>query len=170
MKKIILISASLNPKSLSAILIKHTASVLQSQGHETEIIDLRNENMPFCDGRKTEEYPANIQEIYKKVEQADYAIFGMPVYCYSMSGALKNFIDIFAYAFKNKTVGICSAAGSKMSYLASADLMNVLSFNSQALTVQPTVMVDYSDFKDGKLESEKAEEKVIQMIKALLNK
>ncbi|MBT4937064.1 NAD(P)H-dependent oxidoreductase [Candidatus Peregrinibacteria bacterium] len=167
MKKVILISGSLRKSSLSSVLIQEARRVLQEKGLDTEIIDLKDESIPFCDGRPREEYPQNIQEIYEKIEKSDYAIFGMPVYCYSVSGPLKNFIDIFSRAFTGKYFGVCSAAGSKLSYLATADLMKMMSFESKSIGIQPTIMADNSDFKDGKIESLEIKERIAQMIEVL---
>ena len=89
--------------------------------------------------------------MYLQIEKADYIVFGFPVYCYSISGVLKNFIDLFSHAMTNKFFGVCAAAGSSRSYLAVADLHTILSFESKALGIQPSVVVDDSDFKDGVL-------------------
>lgn len=170
MKKIILISGSLRKKSLSSILIQNAEKVLQEKGVLTEIIDLKNEQIPFCDGRSMEEYPDNIQNIYKKIEESDYAIFGMPVYCYTVSGPLKNFIDIFSKAFTNKYFGICVAAGSKLSYLATADLMKIMSFESKSTGIHPVVMTDNSDFHDQEIKNPEIKERIIKMIEVLITK
>jgi NAD(P)H-dependent FMN reductase len=168
MKKIILIAGSLRENSLSFLLLQKANNILQKKGFTTEIVNLRNEDIPFCDGRSLEEYSKNIQDIYARIESSDYAIFGMPVYCYSISGPLKNFIDIFSHAFTGKCFGVCSAAGSKLSYLATADLMKIMSFESKSLGVQPTVMADFHDFENQEIKNPKIIEKIEEMINALL--
>jgi NAD(P)H-dependent FMN reductase len=102
------------------------------------------------------------------VNEADGLIFGMPVYCYSVSGPLKNLIDITASAMEKKVAGILCNTGSSMSYLASSDLAKILAYESQVLAVQPVVCSSYEDFKDGKLSSEKVHEKLNAMIEVLL--
>lgn len=167
MKKIILISGSLSQKSLSASLIHESIKILKKHKYSTELIDLRSEDMPFCDGRKLEEYPARIREIYSLIQESDALIFGMPVYCYSVSGPLKNFIDIFSQAFEKIPFGVCSAAGTKLSYLATADLMKILSYESKCVMVQPTVMADGKDFDKGVLVSKEVIKKIEDMIHVL---
>lgn len=167
MKKIILISGSLRKGSLSSILIQKTNKVLQEKGFTTEIIDLQKEQIPFCDGRSLDKYPENIQSIYKRIENSDYTVFGMPVYCYSVSGPLKNFIDIFSNAFTDKYFGICSAAGSKLSYLATADLMKMMSYESKSTGIQPIVMADRHDFEEEKIKNPEINERIIKMIEVL---
>ncbi len=170
MKKVILISGSLREGSLSAILIKKTAEELEGKGFESEIIDLKNEEIPFCDARALDEYPANIKSIYEKIKKSDYVIFGMPIYCYSISGALKNFIDIFSQAFANKYFGICAATGSKLSYLASADLIRIMSFESKSIGIQPIVLADSKDFENGELKNPEILERITRMTKVLTSK
>mgnify|MGYP001296316130 FL=1 len=96
-------------------------------------------------------------------------IIGMPVYCYSVSGPLKNLIDITSSAMENKVAGILCTTGSSMSYLASADLAKILAYESQVLSVQPVVCSSYEDFKNGKLESQKVHDKLNAMIEALIS-
>jgi FAD reductase [NAD(P)H] len=67
--------------------------------------------MQFCDGRKFEEYNPNLQSMYAQMEESEAIIFGMPVYQYSMSGVLKNILDICGGALKQKYVGIIVNAG-----------------------------------------------------------
>ena len=91
MKKVVLISTSLSTTSKSAILIQSAAEQLK----KAEVIDLKQLSIPFCDGRRIEDYSKEIQLLFKKIEEADSLVFGFPIYCYSISGVLKNFIDIF---------------------------------------------------------------------------
>jgi len=146
LKKVILISTSLSATSKSALLIQSTAEQLKT----AEVIDLRQLSIPFCDGRKIEDYSKEIQLLFKTIEEADALVFGFPIYCYSISGVLKNFIDIFSHAMNGKRFGICAAAGSKLSYLAIADLHKIMQFQSNAIGVHPAVVADYTDFENDK--------------------
>jgi len=57
-------------------------------------IDLRNIKMELCDARSLEQYSDDLQKVFAKLQEQEAVIFGMPVYQYTMSGVLKNFIDI----------------------------------------------------------------------------
>ena len=63
-------------------------------GIDCQILDLRSFDMQFCDGRKLVDYNLDTQKVFQMINEADGFIIGMPVYCYSVSGPLKNFIDI----------------------------------------------------------------------------
>ena len=116
MRKVLIIQGSLNPKSKTAIVIREAEKILDSSnGIEFQTLDLRSFNMQFCDGRKLHEYNFDTQKSYEMVDKADGLIIGMPVYCYSVSGPLKNFIDITSSAMEGKAAGIICTAGSSMS-------------------------------------------------------
>lgn len=167
MSQVVLVSSSLSASSRSAQLIEATAKRLQEKGKSVQIIDLKTISIPFCDGRSLGDYSPEIQALYKEIEGVDQIVFGFPIYCYSISGVLKNFLDIFSYAMKEKRFGICAAAGSKLSYLAIADLHKIMSFQSNAVAVQPAVLADYADF-DGEHPKEAIKERIDRMLQELL--
>lgn len=168
MPKIVLIQGSLSKESKTAIVIDKVAEELSRRKVEWEIIDLRNLDLQFCDGRARKDYNEDMRSAYKVMESADAYVFGMPVYCYSLSGVLKNFIDITAGAMENKVAGILCNAGSAMSYLAASDLVKILSYESHVVTVQPVVNSNYDDFNGGQVKSKKVIQKIEQMLDALL--
>ena len=169
MTNIILIQGSLNPNSKTAIILDEVANVLKEKNISYETIDLRKLKLEFCDGRDLKEYNQDLQNAYKLIESASGYVIGMPVYCYSVSGVLKNFLDITCSAMENKVTGIVCNAGGIMSYLASADLMKILSYEVHVLTVQPTVYAHGNDFKDGKIVNEKVLHKANAMVERLMS-
>lgn len=168
MPKIILIQGSLNPDSNTARLVAATARELEARQVEHEIIDLRDLDMQFCDARPMKDYNDDTKTVHKKLMDAQGFIFGMPVYCYSLSGALKNFIDIHSSAMEKKYAGILCNAGGKASYMALADLERILAFESHVTTVQPPVFTTYEDYEENELSSEKTRNKIRDMLDHLL--
>lgn len=164
MSQIVLIQGSLNKESRTAILVDHAAEKFKGAGLKTSILDLRNIQMEFCDGRSLKEYHPDMQKAYKTMEDADAFVVGMPVYCYSVSGPLKNFIDITSGAMDRKIAGILCNAGGKQSYMASADLSNILAYESHVTTVQPIVYSSYDDFEEQTLTSEKVKSKIQELV------
>ncbi|OGI20724.1 MAG: hypothetical protein A3B68_09305 [Candidatus Melainabacteria bacterium RIFCSPHIGHO2_02_FULL_34_12] len=168
MSDIILIQGSLNKNSKTAIILDEVAKILSEKNINFETIDLRKIKMEFCDGRDLKEYNEDLRNSYETMKAAKAYIIGMPVYCYSVSGPLKNFLDITCGTMENKFAGIVCNAGGIMSYLASADLMKILSYEVQALSVQPTVYAWGSDFKDGKIVNLKVLGKANEMVERLI--
>ena len=170
MQKVVIIQGSLNPKSKTAIVVQEAEKILHRfDDIDCQILDLRYFEIQFCDGRKLKDYGSDTKKAYKMIQESDALIIGMPVYCYSVSGPLKNLIDISSSAMENKVAGILCTTGSSMSYLASADLAKILAYESQVLSIQPVVCSSYEDFEDGKLESQKVHEKLNAMIGVLVS-
>jgi NAD(P)H-dependent FMN reductase len=164
MSQVVLIQGSLNKESRTAVLIQHTEEELKRAGLETTLLDLRNIQMEFCDGRSLREYHPEMQQAYQTMEKAEAFVIGMPVYCYSVSGPLKNFIDITSGAMEKKIAGILCNAGGNRSYMASADLSNILAYESHVTTVQPIVYSSSEDFDDHKLTGDKVKSKIREMV------
>ena len=167
MPQVVLLQGSLNKESRTAILIQHAEEELNNGGLKTEVIDLRNIQMDFCDGRPLKEYHPEMQQAYQTLEAADAFIIGMPVYCYSVSGPLKNFIDITSGAMENKIAGILSSAGGRQSYMATADLSNILAYESHVTTVQPIIYAHYEDYTDQTLASDRIKSKIKTLVSHL---
>ena len=168
--KVLIIQSSLNPQSKTAVVVGETEKILNSLDEvDCQILDLRYFDMQFCDGRKLTDYNSDTQKAFEMINDADGFIVGMPVYCYSVSGPLKNLIDITSSAMEKKVAGILCTTGSPMSFLASSDLAKILAYESHVFSVQPVVCSSYEDFKDGKLKSRKVKEKLKSMIEVLLH-
>ena len=164
MSHVVLIQGSLNKESRTAILIQHAEEELKRVGLEASVLDLRNTQMEFCDGRPLKQYHPDLQQAYQVIEKADAFVIGMPVYCYSVSGPLKNFIDITSGAMEKKIAGILCAAGGNRSYMASADLSNILAYESHVTTVQPIVYSSSEDYKDQTLTGNKVKSKIKELV------
>ncbi len=167
MPKLIVIQGSLSQDSKTAVVVRETERILKDRGLDFETLDLRALEMEFCDGRPLAEYNADMQRVYGLMNEADGFIFGMPVYCWSVSGALKNLIDITAGAMNNKVAGILCNAGGNRSFLASSDLVKILLYESGVLTVHPTVYSTAEDFDDGRLVNPKVVGRIEGMVDAL---
>ena len=164
MSQVVLIQGSLNKESRSSVLIQHVEELLKSAGLETSLLDLRNIKMEFCDGRSLKEYHPEVQQAHQVIKEAEAFVFGMPVYCYSVSGPLKNFIDITSGAMEKKIAGIVCAAGGNRSYMASADLSNILAYESHVTTVQPIVYSSSEDYKEQTLTGNKVKSKIKELV------
>lgn len=165
---IVLIQGSLNPHSNTALLIAEVAKILDQRGISHETLDLRSVDMDFCDGRSLEKYNEPTRKAYELINSGDAYIFGMPVYSYSISGALKNLIDITSPAMQKKVAGIlCNSAGTR-SYLASVDLMKILSYEADVVTMQPVVHTDRETFKEGKIFDDHVFELINELIDGIV--
>lgn len=105
--KVLLINGSCNAAGCTYTALSEVASALESDGIETEIIQLGNKPLRDCIGcgvcRKSSEGKCVfkddiINEIIEKAKTADGFIFGSPVYYAHPSGRLLSAMDRLFYA------------------------------------------------------------------------
>jgi FAD reductase [NAD(P)H] len=166
-KKIVLVQGSLSPTSKTSRLIAVAAEMLARKNIVHEILDIRSFDMDFCDGRSFDRYNADTQKTFEIMSSAGGYILGMPVYSHSISGALKNLIEITSPAMTKKAVGvICNSDGIR-SYLASVDLLKVLSYEAHAIPIQPVVHTYPESFHGEDIYDEQIFELLEEMIGCL---
>ncbi|MCU0568313.1 MAG: NAD(P)H-dependent oxidoreductase [Oculatellaceae cyanobacterium Prado106] len=127
MVKIVGISGSLRPGSYSNQALKAAAQRVEALGAEMEIIDLKALNLPFCDGGDAyPDYP-DVALLQEKVKQADAIILATPEYHGSISGVLKNALDLMGFEeFTGKVTGLISVLGGQPNSNALNDLRVIL--------------------------------------------
>jgi NAD(P)H-dependent FMN reductase len=80
---------------------------------ETDFISLREFNLPFVDGRKipTEES----RRLCDRLANADGVLIGTPEYHGSLSGVLKNALDLTGFPeWEGKMIGLVGVSGGRM--------------------------------------------------------
>lgn len=98
MKKILIINSSNRKKNTYKLLI-FIEKLLVNQGFETEIINLTDYKINFCNGCMACVLKGNcfikddVDIIINKIVSCDGLVVGTPVYLNNMSGILKSFID-----------------------------------------------------------------------------
>lgn len=162
---VVLVQGSMNDHCKTAILIEEVDRRLQTQGVVTTLVDFRAVDIDFCNGRKLEEYNDDTRAVYAVLAGADAYVFGMPVYSYTISGTLKNLIDITAPALSNKIAGIICNSHGVRSYLASIDLQHVLGHKAAVRTIQPIIHTSEDSFKGGQI----FEEQIFDLMDELID-
>jgi MsuE subfamily FMN reductase len=90
---------------------------------ETEVLELRDFALEFCDGRSPDAYNYDTRRALALVAEADAYLVATPVYRGSYTGALKNFFDLIPNDPKGqdplraKAVGLLATGGSDHHYL-----------------------------------------------------
>jgi FAD reductase [NAD(P)H] len=169
MKKITVIQSSLRKKSNTALVCRAFAEKCDALGIHVHYIDLKDVKMDLCDARQFEEYSQDIQNVYKIMEGSEAIVYGMPVYNYTMSGVLKNFIDITGKSVAGKPVGTIVNAGGPNCYMASQDLFNAMQFEYACTAIMPTPYTWSMDFKDGQIVNEKVLSKLDELAQKIIS-
>ena len=119
------ICGSLRKNSYTRMALKVALEGAQEFGIKTNLIDLRDYNLVFCDGNQDEKaYPEDVHKLRSEVSAAQGVILGTPNYHASFSGVLKNALDLMGFdEFEGKMVGLVGVSGGNR---GAADALNSL--------------------------------------------
>lgn len=128
---ILVLSTSLNPQSKSAVLADAACRCLEAGGAAVTAFDLRELDIPFCDGAAAQA-PA---EVRMAIEAADAILIAVPIYNFDVNAAAKNLIELTGRAWNHKIVGFLCAAGGHSSYMSIMALANSMMLDFRCLIV-----------------------------------
>jgi NAD(P)H-dependent FMN reductase len=85
----------------------------------TDVLDLRDVKLSFCDGRPLQEYPDDTPKAVECVQAADAYVIGTPIYRGSYTGSLKNLLDhVPVEAMMGKVAGLVVNGATDHHYLS----------------------------------------------------
>lgn len=135
---------------------------LARSGVEIDWIDLRDHDLPLCDGATVYGQP-EVQAITERLKAADAAIFALPIYNYDGNAAAKNLIELTGKpVWLNKTVGFLCSAGGRGSFMSIMGMANSLMLDFRCVIVPRFVYADDSDFAEGGM-SDLVEERIAEL-------
>lgn len=144
---VLVISCSLNASSRSHRLARAAETALRALDVDAGLIDLRECDLPLCDGRDSYDHPA-VAPLAGRIERAAALLVASPVYNYDLNAAAKNLVEMTGAAWSEKPVGFLCAAGGRGSYMAPIGLANSLMFDFRSLIVPRFVYAVNEDFEE----------------------
>jgi len=110
------IAGSLRAGSYSRKALRIALEGAAEVGAETCLIDLRDFDLPFCDGSNREdERNPDLVKLRREVKRAHGLILSTPEYHGSFSGVLKNALDLMGFdEFEGKMLGLLSVSGGTL--------------------------------------------------------
>lgn len=110
--KVVAICGSLRAGSTTELALRVALDAAAAAGAEVEAIDLAALDLPFCDGRSDEStYGGDTDRLRELVLGADALLVGSPEYHGSLSGSLKNAIDLLGPDhLQGKVIGLLATA------------------------------------------------------------
>ncbi len=146
--RIVVISGSLRPQSLSRVLAHRALNTLQERGVDTEWVDLRQVDLPMCEGTEASK-GGDVGRLTEAFTAADGLLVAAPISNFDVNGAVKNLVDqLGRQAWTDKTVGFLCAAGGHSSYMSIMSLANSLMLNHRCVIVPRFVYATSDDFDD----------------------
>lgn len=170
MVKIVGISGSLRSGSYSYLALQQAASQLSDLGADVEILDLRQLTLPFCSGETSyPDYP-DVERLRSQVQQADGLILATPEYHGSVSGVLKNALDLMSFDhLSGKVTGLISVLGGQSNSNALNDLRIIMRWvHAWVIPEQVAIGQAWNAFDgDGQIKDPKLAERLEQFAKSL---
>ena len=110
------ICGSLRSGSYTRMAVEVALRGAQEVGAKTQMIDLRDYELTFCDGRKEDDtYPEDVFKLREQVREAQGLILGSPEYHGGYSGVLKNALDLMGFdEIEGKMIGLVGVAGGAL--------------------------------------------------------
>ena len=170
--KILAISGSLHPQSRSLVLARYFVGLLAGKRVESELIDLRQHDLPLHTGTSASRTDTALK-LTEKVRTADAIVVAVPIYVYDTNAAIKNFVDLSGRAWTDKPVGFLCAAGGPSSYMAILGLANSLMLDFRCLIVPRFVYATGDDFVNDRqpgmqIASDEIKDRIEQLATALV--
>lgn len=171
MVKIVGIAGSLRNNSYSVLALNQAANRVKALGAEVEILDLKKMNLPFCDGG--DEYPdyPDVKILQDTVKAADGLILATPEYHGSVSGVIKNALDLMSFEhLSGKVAGVISVLGGQSNSNALNDMRIIIRWvHGWVIPEQIAVGQAWQAFdNDGKLKDEKLSQRFDKFAQSLV--
>jgi FMN reductase len=172
MVKIVAIAGSLRQDSTSQMALNLAAQRVEALGAEIEVLDLREMKLPFCDGG--DEYPdyPDVKRLQEAFSRADGIILATPEYHGSVSGVLKNALDLMSFdQLSGKVAGLISVLGGQPNSNALNDLRIILRWvHAWCIPEQVAIGQAWKVFSpEGKLLDEKLSQRFDQFAQSLVD-
>lgn len=156
---ILVLSSSLHPESRSRILARACRDRLRKLQRAVELFDLAATPLPPCDGASAYGSP-RVQELCRKIEDAEAILIASPVYNFDVNAALKNAVELTGKAWTGKVVGLMLAAGGTGSYMSAMGLANSLMLDFRCLIVPRFIYATGESFDGDSLADESIQVRV----------
>lgn len=170
--KVVCIGGSLREDSYSMQALNLAAARLQSLGAEVKVLDLKEMQLPFCDGGSDyPDYP-DVEVMRSHVTESDAVIIATPEYHGSVSGVIKNALDLMSFDhLTGKVTGMISVLGGQSNSNALNDLRVIMRWvHAWVIPEQIAIGQAWNAFdSDGNLKDEKLLQRLDAFAKSLFD-
>jgi FMN reductase len=158
MTQIVAVLGSVTPPGRLSSAVSAALERAAQAGHAASMLDLGQLTIGFADGRPVEQLSDDTPRLVREVAEAEAVLLATPIYRATLTGALKNALDLLPVeALQGKPVGIVSMGATLHHFLgAESHLRDILAWFG-ALTAPNAVYLSSADFSEGVLQTAAAE-------------
>lgn len=136
-------------------------------GAETKLLKLRDFELVFYGSVADDEYPEDVSRLRQAIRDSHGVILGTPEYHGSLTGALKNMLDLMSIDdFEAKIVGLIGVAGGYIGAINSLNTMKTICRNLHCWVLPQEVSIanvgDAFD-ADGRMKDPAMEERLLNI-------
>jgi len=140
--RITAVCSSLSTRSTTKMALSLVLKGASEYEVSTSLIQLRDYKLVFYGEVDEENYPPDVFRLRKELKESQGIILGTPEYHGSMSGALKNMLDLMsAEEFEGKIVGLVGVAGGHTGAINSLNTMRTIGRNLHCWVLPQEVSV-----------------------------
>ena len=152
MTTIAAILGSVTPPGRLSSSVGGALSRIEPLGHSTTLLDLGQLKLGFADGRPLDQLTDDTPKLVTSVQAAEAVVLATPVYRATLTGALKNALDLLPIeALHGKPVAVIAMGATLHHYLgAESHLRDILAWFG-AVQLPTSVYLSSADFAEGKL-------------------
>ncbi len=165
--KVVAICGSLRKDSYTRMALQIVLKGAAESGADVKLIDLRDYSLVFACSIDDQDYPEDVYKLRREIQQAHGIILGTPEYHGSLSGVLKNALDLMSYKeFEGKMIGLVGVAGGAFGASNALNTMCTIARNLQAwvLPQQVSIPESHKAFdQQGNIQNKNIENRLLDM-------
>ncbi|MGA8474467.1 MAG: NAD(P)H-dependent oxidoreductase [Candidatus Cybelea sp.] len=121
------VCGSLRPDSWTRVALKIALAGAEEMGATAELADLRDYDLPFCTGEDSGAGKPGVLRLRQRVSEASGVILATPNYHGTLSGVLKNALDMMSMReFEGKVVGLIGVSGGRIGGMSTLNALRAI--------------------------------------------
>lgn len=128
--RVVGVCGSLSPNGKTRAALSAALEGSAEYDAETRLIELRDYELVFFGSVSNDDYPEDVHRLRRELREAQGIILATPEYHGSLTGALKNMLDLMSTEeFEGKIVGLIGVAGGQVGAINSLNTMKTICRN-----------------------------------------
>lgn len=172
MLNIVALGGSLRPQSLTYRALELALKKACAPDISTQLIDLRALHLPFCSGDSSYPHDPDVEVLRNAIQTANGVLLATPEYHGTLSGVLKNALDLLEEQhLAGKVVGLIAIVGGAHSTNA-LNAMRLICRQLHSWVLPDQLVIPYSEENfnaQGELKDRELERKLEKLIEHLVS-